>query len=31
MKRRHHRPEQAVRELTEGQKMLAEGKTVDVP
>ena len=29
MKRRHHTPEQAVRKVTEGQKMLAEGKTVD--
>ena len=29
MKRRHHSPEQAVRKVTEGQKMLAEGKTVD--
>ena len=29
MKRRHHSPEQAVRKVTEGQKMLAEGKTID--
>ena len=29
MKRRHHTPEQVVRKVAEGQKLLAEGKSVD--
>lgn len=28
MKRRHHTPEQVIRKLNEGQKLLAEGKDV---
>jgi putative transposase len=29
VKRRHHTPEQVVRKVAEGQKLLAEGKSVD--
>ena len=29
MKRRHHTPEQVIRKLNEGQKLLAEGKSVE--
>jgi len=29
MKRRRHTPEQIIRKLAEGDKLLAEGKTVD--
>ena len=29
MKRRTHSPEQVIRKVNEGQKLLAEGKTVD--
>ena len=29
MKRRQHTPEQVIRKINEGQKLLAEGKTVD--
>ena len=29
MKQRHHTPEQIVRKVTEGQKLLAEAKSVD--
>ena len=29
VKQRHHTPEQIVRKVTEGQKLLAEGKSVD--
>ena len=29
MKRRQHTPEQVIRKVNEGQKLLAEGKTVD--
>ena len=29
MKQRHHTPEQIVRKVAEGQKLLAEGKSVD--
>ena len=29
MKRRHHTPEQVIRKLNEGQKLLAEGRSVD--
>jgi putative transposase len=29
VKRRHHTPDQVVRKVQEGQKLLAEGKPVD--
>lgn len=29
MKQRHHTPEQIVRKVAEGQKLLAEGKSID--
>ena len=29
MKRRQHTPEQVIRKVNEGQKLLAEGKTLD--
>ena len=29
MKRRHHTPEQVIRKLAEGEKLLGEGKTID--
>jgi transposase len=29
VKQRHHTPEQIVRKVTEGQRLLAEGKSVD--
>jgi transposase-like protein len=29
MKRRRHTPEQVIRKLAEGEKLLAEGKTID--
>ena len=29
MKQRHHTPEQVIRKLAEGEKLLAEGKTIE--
>jgi putative transposase len=29
VKQRHHTPEQIVRKVAEGQKLLAEGKSID--